>query len=142
MAVQLNPYLHFRGQARQALQFYAEVLGGTPEMTTFGQFEMPVPDVDKDNLMHGFLRTEQGLTLMAADMPSTMEGEPTGGITLSMSGEGEDDARLSGYWDKLADGAQIDVPFEAAPWGAKFGQLTDKFGVPWMVNIQLEQVPG
>ena len=141
MSVSLNPYLNFQGRAREALDFYASALGGTPDVVTFAQFQMPVPAGEEDNVMHGYLRTDHGLELMAADVPSTMPLGPIGGITISLSGEGGDDEELSGYWAKLSEGAEIGMPLEKAPWGAKFGQLTDRFGVPWLINIQLEQ-PG
>lgn len=48
-------------------------------------------------------------------------------ITISLSGD--DEAELRGYWDGLAEGGSVAVPLEAAPWGASFGQLTDKYGV-------------
>ena len=52
-----------------------------------------------------------------------------------MSLSGDDEAGLKGYWEKLSAGATIAMPLEKAPWGDSFGMLTDKFGVPWMVNI-------
>jgi PhnB protein len=70
---------------------------------------------------------------MGADTPSHMQHTPSSGMTVSLSGDDEDELR--GYWNKLADGATIVVPLEKAPWGDSFGMLTDKFGVPWMVNI-------
>ncbi|NYJ75239.1 VOC family protein [Allobranchiibius huperziae] len=141
MAISLNPYLNFKGRAREAMTFYASVLGGTPDLVTFAQFKMPVPAGEEENIMHGYLRTEKGLELMGADVPSTMQMNPVGGMTISLSGEADDDDELTAYWKGLSEGAKIDMPLEKAPWGAKFGQLTDKFGVPWLVNIQLEQ-PG
>ena len=142
MSVSLNPYLNFQGRAREALGFYASVLGGTPDVVTFAQFQIPVPAGEEENVMHGYLRTDTGLELMAADVPSTTPLGSIGGITISLTGEGEDDEQLSGYWKGLCEGADIGMPLENAPWGAKFGQLTDKFGVPWMVNIQVEQPGG
>lgn len=142
MSVSLSPYLNFQGRTREALDFYASVLGGMPDVVTFAQFQMPVPAGEEENVMHGYLRTDRGLELMAADVPSTMPTSPIGGMSISLMGEGDDDEELSGYWKGLSEGADIAVPLEKAPWGAKFGQLTDKFGVPWMVNIQLEQSGG
>ena len=48
---------------------------------------------------------------------------------------GRDVDELTGYWNKLSEGAAIFVPLEKAPWGDSFGQLRDRFGVSWMVNI-------
>ena len=135
MPVQLNPYLTFRDSARQAMQFYQSVFGGDLDISTFADVSgMPgVDDAEKDKVMHAMLRGDNGLVLMGADTPSSMEHAPPAGMSVSLSGD--DEAALRGYWDKLADGATIGVPLEKAPWGDSFGMLTDKFGTPWMVNI-------
>lgn len=131
---QLNPYISFRGNAREALEFYRSVFGGELTVSTFREFGMPgVPDEELDNVMHGQLVGERGHWLMAADTPSTMPQDSGSTITISLSGDDEDELR--GYWDGLADGASLTMPLEKAPWGDTFGQLTDKFGVAWMVNI-------
>lgn len=132
MAV-LNLYLNFRGQAREAMDFYREAFGGELNRSTFGEFQMPgVDPAEADLIMHSQLTTPAGFTLMVSDAPSSMPGEITNG-TVSISGDEADELR--GYWDKLADGGQVHMPLEQAPWGDWFGQLTDKFGVDWMVNI-------
>jgi PhnB protein len=70
---------------------------------------------------------------MASDTPAGMSWQAPGGITISLSGD--DEAELRGYWDRLADGGSVTLPLEKAPWGDSFGMVTDRFGVPWMVNI-------
>jgi len=130
----LNPYLMFRGQARQALEFYASVFGGEFTVSTFGEFPMPGIGADEaDLIMHGQLTTPSGFTLMAGDAPASMPGEQGSSITISLSGSENDELR--GYWDGLAAGGQVTMPLEQAPWGDSFGQLVDKFGTSWMVNI-------
>lgn len=63
----------------------------------------------------------------------SFEGGGFGG-TVCISGEGEAD-RLRAYWNALKEGAQVTVPLERQPWGDEFGQLVDRFGVTWMVDI-------
>jgi len=88
--------------------------------------------LDPDNVMHGQLTTDQGFTLMAADNPEGVSGvTPNGHISLS----GDESELLHGYFDGLAAGGTVDVPLEKAPWGDEFGQVKDRFGVNWMVNI-------
>lgn len=129
----LNPYLNFRGQARAAGEFYQAVLGGELTVSTFSDFQMPgVDPSEADNVMHSQLTTPAGFTLMLSDIPAQMPGEVSNG-TVSLSGNETEE--LQGYWDKLADGGEVSMPLEQAPWGDYFGQLTDKFGVSWMVNI-------
>ena len=130
---QLNPYLMFRGQAREAMEFYQAALGGELTVSTFGEFQMPgIGEDEADNIMHSQLTTPAGFTLMGSDSPSTMPGDVNNG-TVSISGDEADAIR--GYWEALAAGGQVSMPLEQAPWGDYFGQLTDKFGVDWMVNI-------
>jgi len=135
MNVTLNPYLNFNGNAREALQFYHSVFGGELNISTFADIPMPDGQVspdEADKVMHGMIAGDNDVTLMAADVPSHMEFQPS---TTSLSLSGEDAETLRGFWDKLADGGTVGVPLAQAPWGDTFGMVTDKFGVPWMVNI-------
>jgi PhnB protein len=130
----LNPYISFRGTAREALEFYQSVFGGELDLSTFSDFSMPGIAEDEANLvMHGQLEAPGGMVLMGADTPRSMELAEGSSITISLSGA--DEAELRGYWDKLAEGGTVTMPLEVAPWGDAFGQLTDRFGVSWMVNI-------
>jgi len=129
----LNPYLNFRDTARPAMEFYQSVFGGELTLSTFGEFHASEDPADTDHIMHGQLETPSGFVLMAADTPSHMELPTQSSTSVSLSGE--DATELQGYWDKLADGATIVVPLAAAPWGATFGMLDDKFGTHWLVNI-------
>jgi PhnB protein len=130
----LNPYISFRGTAREAMEFYQSVFGGELDLSTFSDFQMPgIGEDEADLIMHGQLEAPGGLVLMGADTPRSMELAEGSSITISLSGD--DDVELRGYWDKLAEGGTVTMPLEAAPWGDAFGQLTDRFGVSWMVNI-------
>jgi PhnB protein len=133
MAVRLNPYLNFRGQAREALERYQQVFGGELTVSTLGESGMDVAPGETDWLMHGQLETPDGFTLMAADVPSSMDLVDGSGISVSLSGD--DEATLRGFWDGLLEGGTVTVPLEQAPWGATFGMLVDRFGIAWLVNI-------
>lgn len=132
MASRLNPYISFPGTARQALEFYEGVFGGTLTLSTFGEYGEPgMPDAD--NIMHGMLETDHGFTLMGADTPPGMDHEPGNSMAVSLSGDDAEELRR--YWEKLADGGTVSVPLEKQMWGDEFGMCADKFGVAWMVNI-------
>jgi PhnB protein len=133
MSTTLNPYLSFRSNARDAMNFYQSVFGGELTLSTFGDLQMAHDPAESDLIMHSVLETTGGLTLMGSDTPSDMEYAPGGSISVSLSGE--DEAELRGYWDKLADGATVTMPLDKAPWGDSFGMLVDRFGVSWLVNI-------
>jgi PhnB protein len=64
------------------------------------------------------------------------------GSTVSMSLSGDNDAELSGYFEKLSEGGTVTMPLEIAPWGDKFGMVTDRFGIDWMVNIAGQSTDG
>ncbi|MBA2415467.1 MAG: VOC family protein [Geodermatophilaceae bacterium] len=136
MASRLNPYISFGGDARQAMEFYESVFGGTLTLNTFGEFgAQDAPEADK--IMHAQLETEGGLTLMGADTPPGTEHNPGNNIAVSLSGE--DGEELRGYWAKLADGGSVSVPLEKQMWGDEFGMCVDQYGVGWMVNIAQAQ---
>jgi len=136
MASRLNPYISFAGDARQAMEFYESVFGGTLTLNTFGEFNPPdSPDADK--IMHGMLDTDSGFTLMGADTPPGTEHHPGDNIAVSLSGDDTDELR--GYWQKLSDGGTVSVPLERQMWGDEFGACVDQFGISWMVNITQPQ---
>jgi PhnB protein len=132
MASRLNPYLSFRDNARQAIEFYRSVFGGNLTLHTFGEAGgQSGPEADK--VMHAMLETDGGITLMASDTPEGMEYKPGTNISISLSGDDADELR--GYWNKLSDGGTVTVPLEKQAWGDEFGMCFDRFGIPWMVNI-------
>jgi len=132
MPSRLNPYISFAGNARQAMEFYERVFGGTLSLNTFGEFGAPEPS-HADKIMHGMLETKAGFTLMAADTPPGMEHNPGNNIAVSLSGEDGDELR--GYWENLSMGGTVSVPLEKQMWGDEFGMCADQFGIAWMVNI-------
>ena len=133
MAVTLNPYINFKDNAREALEFYQSVFGGDLNVSTFADFQAAQDPAENDLVMHGQLDGAQGIVIMGADTPKHMEFRAPAGISISLSGD--DDAALRGYWDKLADGGTVVQPLEVAQWGDAFGMLTDRYGITWLVNI-------
>jgi PhnB protein len=132
MASRLNPYISFKDNAREAMEFYRDVFGGTLNINTFGQYGAPDgPEADK--VMHALLETDSGFTLMASDTPEGMSHNPGDNIAVSLSGD--DEQELRGYWDKLSAGGTVTMPLEKQMWGDIFGSCTDRFGIGWMVNI-------
>ncbi len=135
MSSQLNPYLNFNGNARQALEFYEGVFGGDLTLSTFAQFGRAGDDADR--IMHGMLETEAGYTLMAADITSDMTPRQMDGFSVSLSGD--DAEALRGYWEKLSAAGTVTMPLDKQVWGDEFGMCTDQFGVSWLVNISQPQ---
>ncbi|HEX2240340.1 MAG TPA: VOC family protein [Actinomycetota bacterium] len=133
MVSRLNPYITFNGNARQAMEFYEGVFGGTLTLNTFGELGGAQDSPDADKIMHGQLETERGFTLMGADPAPGMEYQPGNNIAVSLSGDDGDELRR--YWQKLSDGGTVSVPLEKQMWGDEFGMCVDQFGTAWMVNI-------
>ncbi|MCW6009448.1 VOC family protein [Micromonospora sp. CPCC 205371] len=131
MTSRLNPYLNFPGNARAAMEFYRDVLGGDLKINTFGEYGGD--EAIKDNVMHAQLETPSGFTLMASDLPPGMEHQPGTNISISLSGQ--DGVELRGYWEKLSAEGTVAMPMEKQMWGDEFGMCVDKFGIAWMVDI-------
>ena len=129
--------LSFRGECRQAFEFYAEVLGG--EITSAfpygeGPPDMPVGPQYKDWLMHCWLQVGDQ-AIMGADMDVDWAkniDKPRNGFDVTVHADNVADARR--WYDALVEGGQPTMPFGETFWSPGYGGLIDKFGVPWMVN--------
>ena len=137
MGSRLNPYLSFRDNAREAMEFYQSVFGGDLAISTFGEFG-PTDGVAADGVMHAQLDTPSGYTLMASDTPEAM-GDVTSGNTIAVSLSGDDVDELSGYFAKLSEGGTVTMPLAQQMWGDHFGIVIDRFGNSWMVNIAVTE---
>lgn len=139
MTSNLNPYISFDGNAREAMEFYRDALGGELSVSTFGDMGDTGPAADK--VMHSTLKTPAGFLLMASDTPPGMEYRPGQNISVSISGPAADGATLRGYWEALSAGGSIGVPLEKQPWGDEMGACVDRFGIAWLVDIVAEGSP-
>ena len=133
MSVQLNPYLSFGNSAREAMEFYREVFGGTLTINTFKESNASSDPSQDDLVMHAQLEGEHGIVFMASDTPPGMEYRPGNNISMSLSGD--DETVLSSWYGRLAEGGTVTMPLAKAPWGDTFGMCVDRFGINWLVNI-------
>ena len=133
MTSRLNPYLSFRNNAREAMEFYRSVFGGELEINTFGEYGGAPEGLSDDGVMHALLKTDSDFVLMASDTPPDNEVTPGSAISISLSGTDGDELR--GYWEKLSADGTVTIPFEKQMWGDEFGMCIDRFGVPWMVDV-------
>ena len=135
--MQLEPYLSFSGSCEDALNFYAEVFGG--EVTALNRFagspmEHNVPADYAQKIMHANFKSPS-LAFMASDgMPR--DGQPPGN-RVSLSLATRDIAEAERVFGALARGGFVSMPLADTFWGAKFGMLTDKFGIDWLMNCEL-----
>ena len=138
MPTRLNPYLGFRSNARDAMDFYKTVFGGELTLSEFGEMMASEDPSEATKIMHAQLISDSGLTLMGADTPNSMPYSDGDNFSVSLSGD--DEAELTGYWEKLSAAGTVIEPLARAPWGDSFGMVTDQFGVRWLVNIAGEVV--
>jgi len=133
MQSKLNPYLSFKDNTRESMEFYRTVFGGKLDLSTFKDYHASQDPSEDNKIMHSVLEAENGITIMASDTPNRMEYRA--GTNMSMSLSGDNEAELKAYFEKLSVGGMVIMPLEKAIWGDSFGMCTDKFGVQWLVNI-------
>jgi PhnB protein len=130
---QINAYLNFSGNCREALSFYKDSLGGELSLQTVegSPMEAGCPGAMKHQILHGSL-TKNGLILMGSDMVGP-EGLIQGNnISLSLSCSSEKE--INHFFSALSAGGKVIEPLKLQFWGAMFGVLTDKFGIRWMLT--------
>lgn len=133
----LNPYLTFPGNCEEAMNFYKKALDGELELMTFEGSPMPVPDDYKTKIMHATVKFGYGV-LMASDGQPGHEVTTGNAMHLSIAAITEEDGER--YFNNLTEGGKVIMPFEKAFWGAKFGMCVDKYGMSWMVNVEMEEL--
>ena len=131
--VNITPYLFFSGNCKEAMEFYKSVFGGELSMQTMAEApkEAQMPGANPTDVMHA--RLKGTVDIMASD--SGKASDHTAKIELSINGRGADEAKLRPIFDKLAEGGQVKMPLTKMFWGDMYGQLTDKYGIDWMMNI-------
>ena len=135
----MEAYLSFNGNAAEALAFYAKSLGGKILFSmTFGESPMAkeTPDTHKNKIMHATLEA-RGKQIMASDIPPGMPFDGYKGFSLSV--RAKDVKEGEQLFKALSEGGKITMPYAATFWSPGFGMLEDKFGVPWMVNVDQPQ---
>jgi PhnB protein len=132
--VEVSPYIFFDGNCEAALKFYKDVFGGDiVDMTRVSDTPMAskMPPDQSNRVMHATFKGP-GINFMAAD--GTIGESPTNErISLSIgTGDMSEGERI---FKGLSEGGNVTMPLEDQFWGARFGQVTDKFGIDWMMNI-------
>jgi PhnB protein len=135
---QVVPYLNFDGKTREAMTFYGTCLGAKVEIISFGdhmQGGLPKEmEAAKDRIMHANLSNGSGPLLMATDTMPGMPFHPGNNFSVSVHCESAEEVdRLVAA---LGAGGKIGMPAQDTSWGARYGNLTDKFGIQWMFNFQ------
>ena len=165
MSITNTPHLNFRGDARQALEFYHSVFGGQLMIATYGQFGVPRDDPDggpvtfgpvpadspdAGRVAFGVVAGDTGFRVAAYDVfggtgggiagSSAQAGRRAGGLThdepFFLLLNGDTAEEIRPLWDKLADGATVIAPLVTGqPAAPPYGMLTDRFGITWIAGV-------
>ncbi len=133
--INLDPYIFFKGEAREAMEFYKNIFGGELTIQTYEDVPGPTQEGMEGKLMHAMLEGED-VRLMASD--TSQASAKATKITLSLSGA--DEEKLRKYFEGLSEGVEVAQPLKKEFWGDTFGMVSDKYGVEWMVNITEKKV--
>jgi PhnB protein len=131
-------YLNFDGNCREAMTFYAKCFGGELELRPFSGMPGNHPPEAKDRIMHA--RVSKGSTpgstpvLMASDTMPGSPFHPAAGFSISVTCESAHE--IDRLFAELSEGGKVGMPLADQFWGARFGMLTDKFGIHWMLSFE------
>jgi len=135
----INSYLRFNGNCKEAMSFYKDCLGGELAMQKVGESPMAnnMPQQMQDKIMHASLKNE-GFTIMGSDLCD--ESGVIKGNNISLLLDCDSEQQVRSFYELLSKGGKKTHPLEKTFWNALFGDLTDKFGINWMFNYQMESV--
>lgn len=140
MTIKTTTHLNFRGDARAALTFYQSVFGGEQAVVTYRDAGAVQNPGEAEQVMWGQVEAANGFRIMAYDVPSRLNWNP-GEIPVFVSVRGNDAEEISGYWQRLSAGATVLQPLAAAGWSPLYGMLRDRFGITWVLDVEVAYAP-
>lgn len=141
----VNVYLAFDGNCREAFQFYQSVFGCEfSYLGTYGEMPKqegmpPLPESEKDKIMHIALPISKETMLMGYDTTELFGNVVTHGDNISIMIDTSTTDEADRLFKKLSEGGKVTMPMEKTFWGAYYGTFTDKFGINWMVHVDLNK---
>src|SRR6476661_4688860 len=130
--IELGPYINFQGRAREAMEFYQKVLGGTLDLQTMDAQGVARPAGPGDGIMYSRLDAD-GTHIIGVD--GRPDFPPKAGDNIAIALRGTDKDHLTEVFNGLAEGGMIKMPLTRQSWGDHLGYLMDKFGINWVVSI-------
>jgi PhnB protein len=137
MSMSTTPHLNFRGNAREALEFYQSVFGGDLVVMTYGDMGAAEDPDAAQQVVWGQVAAPSGCKVMAYDVPASRPWSQ-GDDPFFVSVRGDDDAEITEVWERLAEGATVIQPLSASPWAKCYGMLKDRFGITWVLDVPAE----
>jgi len=134
----ISPYIMFKGNCEEALNFYAKALGG--EIVHLSRYEgSPIESMasNKQKIMHATLVAKDIMIMGADDGEEEKENKGSGAVHLNINFDEPGDEEK--VFNALVEGGSSTVPLQDTFWGSRFGMLTDKFGIHWMLNCELRK---
>lgn len=135
MSAQIQSYLTFNGNCREAMIFYKSCLGGELSLQTIGDSPLSdkMPKKMKDCILHATL-TKDSFVLMGTDMVPSQGLIKGNNVSLSLKCMSLE--QIETCFEKLSEGGKVEHPLEDSFWGALFGDLTDKYGNHWLLSYE------
>jgi len=137
MSITTTTHLNFRGDARQALEFYQSVFGGRITMVSYADAHNVTDRAEADQIMWGQVEAGNGFHVMAYDVPGNQSYSP-GDKPVFVSVRGKDGEEITTYWKGLAEGATVIQELGPAGWAPLYGMLQDRFGVIWVLDVAVD----
>lgn len=131
--IHASPYINLQGRAREAMEFYRKILGGSLEMRTMDDRGVAKPAGPGDRVTYARLEADGALLVGTDGHPAY---PPTLGDNMAIALGGTDREHLAKIFYGLADGGKIKGQLTKQPWGGETGYLVDKYGINWVVSIE------
>lgn len=133
-----TPYLTLHGKGAEAVDFYKRALGATVvSLQRFGDMDPTTPEALKAQVMHAELKIGGAVVMLSDGSPADTTPPGGGSVHVALALTDEADARRA--FDALSEGGTVLQPMISAPWGAVFGALTDRYGIGWMFNCEVDK---
>lgn len=134
MSVSTTTHVNFRGQAREALEFYQSVFGGEIQIATYSDIHAVEEPAQTDHVAFGRVDAPNGFKLMAYDVQPSKGYDP-GENPFYITLQGTNADEIQPLWDLLAASAKtVLIPLAPAPFAPLYGMLTDRYGITWIVG--------
>ncbi len=141
----VGPYIFFDGTCEEAIAFYQQALGAELLFKmTFGEMpnEEEAPKAEgcdsgfnwsDDKILHANVRIAGGEVMMSDGNMCADKVKHTG-YALNLGTK--DLAEGERWFDNLAAGGDVTMPWGETFWAQGFGMVTDKYGIHWMINVE------
>lgn len=128
--IETTPYIFFKGQCKEAMEFYQSIFGGELTLQTYADVNAATDETPGAYIMHAGLSGGE-ITLMASD--TALASDVAKKVSLSLNGSNEE--KLTTIFNRLCEDVEAQSSLKKEFWGDIFGAVIDKYGVDWMVNI-------